>query len=47
LAPPFIVQSAQVDAIVEHIDPEKLRLTEIAEQSERDVLTRMKNGEAS
>jgi hypothetical protein len=34
-------------AIIQHIDQDKLRLTQIAEQSERDVLTRIKNGEAT
>lgn len=31
-------------AIEQHIDPEALRLTQIAEQSERDILTSMIGG---
>jgi hypothetical protein len=39
--PPTILRQIVEDAITSHIDPEALRLTEVAEQSERDILTRM------
>jgi hypothetical protein len=39
--PPTILRQIVEDAIVSHIDPDALRLTEVAEQSERDILTRM------
>jgi hypothetical protein len=35
------------DAIEQHIDPEALRLTQVAEQSERDILTSMIGGQSS
>jgi len=33
-------------AITEHIDPEALRITQIAEESERDILTSIIPGRA-
>jgi hypothetical protein len=38
---PTVLRELVEDAITEHIDPEALRLSEVAEQSEREVLTRM------
>ena len=42
--PPTILREIVEDAITSHIDPEALRLTQVAEQSERDILTRMIGG---
>jgi hypothetical protein len=42
--PASVLRDLVENAIVQHIDQEKLRLTRIAEQSERDVLTRIKTG---
>jgi hypothetical protein len=41
---PSVLRELVEDAIVQHLDPEKLRLTRIAEQSERDILTSMVTG---
>jgi hypothetical protein len=41
---PSILRSLVEQAITQHIDPEKLRVTRIAEESERDILTRMATG---
>ncbi len=38
---PTVLRALVRDAIVGHIDPEALRLTEVAEESERDILTAM------
>lgn len=43
--PPTVLREIIEEAITDHIDPEALRLTQIAEQSERDILTRMTGGE--
>lgn len=40
--PPTTLRRIVEDAITQHIDPEALRLTRIAEQSERDILLAMK-----
>jgi hypothetical protein len=40
--PPTILRELVRDAIEQHIDPEQLRLTEIAENSEREVFERMR-----
>ncbi len=40
--PPTILRRLVEDAITQHIDPEKLRLTRIAEDSERDLLHALK-----
>lgn len=40
--PPTILRSLVEDAIEQHIDPERLRLTRLAEESERRVLYTMK-----
>ena len=40
--PPTVLREIVEDAITEHIDAEALRLTGIAEQSERDILTSMR-----
>ena len=40
--PPRILRGLVSDAIVQHIDPEALRLTRVAEDSERDILLRMR-----
>ena len=42
--PPAVLRGIVEDAITRHIDPEALRLTHVAEQSERDILTRMIGG---
>ena len=42
--PPAVLRGIIEDAITQHIDPEALRLTHVAEQSERDILTRMIGG---
>jgi hypothetical protein len=42
--PPTILRQLVEDAITSHIDPEALRLTRIAEQSEREVLSNMIGG---
>ncbi len=39
--PAPILRALVEDAITQHIDEEALRLTRIAEDSERDVLTRL------
>jgi hypothetical protein len=39
--PPTVLRQIVEDAITDHIDPAALRLTEAAEQSEREILTRM------
>lgn len=39
--PPNVLRQIVEDAITQHIDPEALRLTRVAEQSERDILTSM------
>jgi hypothetical protein len=39
--PSTILREIVEDAITSHIEPEALRLTQVAEQSERDILTRM------
>lgn len=39
--PPTVLRQIVEEAITGHIDPEALRLTQIAEQSEREVLTNM------
>src|SRR5262249_29243111 len=44
--PPTILREIVEDAITQHIDPEALRLTEVAEQSEREILTSMIGGAA-
>src|SRR5262249_13114557 len=44
--PPSVLRQIVEDAITRHIDPEALRLTEVAEESERELLTRMR-GQAS
>jgi hypothetical protein len=41
---PAVLRGIVQDAIERHIDPEALRLTQIAEQSERDILTSMIGG---
>jgi hypothetical protein len=46
LEPPWL-RNVLADAITAHIDPEALRLTRIAEQSERDILQRMIAGGAA
>jgi hypothetical protein len=43
--PPTLLRQIVEDAITEHIDPEALRITQVAEQSERDLLTRMIGGQ--
>jgi hypothetical protein len=43
--PPTELRSIVEAAIVEHIDPDQLRLTRIAEDSERDILHRMAGAE--
>jgi hypothetical protein len=40
--PPTVLRRLVEDAITRHIDPEKLRLNQLAEQSEREILRRMK-----
>lgn len=40
--PPTVLRQLVEDAITQHIDPEALRLTRIAERSERDVLAAMR-----
>jgi hypothetical protein len=40
--PPSVLRQLVEDAITQHIDPEALRLTRIAEQSEREVLLSIK-----
>lgn len=42
--PPTVLRQITEDAITQHIDPAALRLTRVAEQSERDILTRMRSG---
>jgi hypothetical protein len=44
--PPTVLRQLVEDAITQHIDPEALRLTQVAEQSERDILTNMIGGQA-
>ena len=44
--PPTILRELIEDAITRHIEPEALRLTQIAERSEREILTRMIGGAA-
>ena len=39
--PPTILRQIVEDAITQHIDAEALRLDQVAEQSERDILTSM------
>jgi hypothetical protein len=39
--PPTVLREIVEDAITGHVDPEALRLTQVAEQSERDILTSM------
>jgi hypothetical protein len=39
--PPTILRQIVEDAITQHIDAEALRLDQVAEQSEREILTRM------
>lgn len=43
--PPTVLRQIIEDAIAGHIDPEALRLTQVAEQSERDILTSMIGGQ--
>lgn len=45
--PPTVLRQITEDAITQHIDPEALRLTRVAEQSEREVLQRMAGGWSS
>lgn len=42
--PPTVLRRIVEAAITRHIDPEALRLTQIAEQSERDILTAIRGG---
>ncbi len=42
--PPSVLREILNDAIESHIDPEKLRLTKVAETSERDILVAMRGG---
>ena len=42
--PPTVLRELVEEAITEHIDPEALRLTQLAEQSERDILASMIGG---
>jgi hypothetical protein len=44
--PPSTLRQIVEDAITQHIDPEALRLTRIAEQSEREILLNMKGWSA-
>lgn len=44
--PPRILRQLVEDAIVSHIDAEALRLTRVAEDSERSILTHMLGGDA-
>lgn len=44
--PPSSLRAIVEDAITQHIDPEALRLTRIAERSERDILLSMRGGRA-
>jgi hypothetical protein len=41
--PPTTLRQIVEDAITQHIDTEALRITQVAEQSEREILTRMAN----
>jgi hypothetical protein len=41
--PAALLRQIVRDAIEQHIDPEALRLTQLAEQSERDILTSMRH----
>jgi hypothetical protein len=41
---PTVLRQLVEEAITQHIDPEALRLTQVAEEAERDVLTRMIDG---
>jgi hypothetical protein len=43
--PPTELRRIVEEAITQHIDPEALRLTQVAEQSERDILTSMISGQ--
>jgi hypothetical protein len=45
--PATVLRSIVRQAIEQHIDPHALRLTEMAEREERDLLTRMRRGLAS
>jgi hypothetical protein len=42
--PPTVLRQIVEDAITQHIEPEALRLDQIAEQSEREILTSMIGG---
>lgn len=44
--PPSILRQLVEDAITQHVDPDALRLTRVAEQSEREILTRISGGAA-
>jgi hypothetical protein len=44
--PPTVLRRIVEDAITQHVDPEELRLTRIAELSEREILTNMIGGAA-
>lgn len=43
--PPTVLRQLVEEAITQHIDPEALRLTQVAEQSERDILSSMIGGQ--